>query len=211
MLKIDIVIPTCKNLKEIESQRLEIQKNTSEENYLGIWISGFLISASKNRNEVHKACKGDIIVSLDDDIQGFYPGWLTKIVTPLIEDENIRFASARLMNKDGSIGFMMTSKKDLSQDYEIVSRCPTSAFAYRRKDFEELKGFWNEFSLPFDENFIGSGWEDDAICHDLVKRFPETKIIINNKVKLIHLNEQKNQKENLAINKEYFYKSGRNK
>ncbi len=103
----------------------------------------------------------------------------------------------------------MTSKKDLSQDYEIVSRCPTSAFAYRKKDFDSLVKFWNKSSLPFDEGFIGSGWEDDAICHDLKTKFSKSKIIINNKVRLIHLNEQKNQKENLQINKDYFYKTGR--
>lgn len=208
-MKIDIVIPTCKNLAEIQDQILAIQKNTSEENCLGIWASAKNVSAAKNRNESHKQGQGEIIVSLDDDISGFYPGWLTEIVRPLLENDFIRFASARLINPNGQLGFMMTSKKDVSQNFEFVSRCPTSAFAYRRKDFDSLVNFWNKRSLPFDEGFIGSGWEDDAICHDLKVKFPDAIIAINNKVKLFHKNEQKNQKENLQINSDYFYKTGR--
>lgn len=207
MDNVDVLIPTCKSYDSIVGQVKEIVKNSPQ--VYSIHASCFLKSAAINRNYCHGKATTNIVVSCDDDIEGYYPGWLEELIRPLGEDKDIRLVSARLMNNDGTIGFMMTSKNDISQDYEAVFRCPTSCFAYRKKDFDELMGFWNKDSWPFDENFVGSGWEDNAICHDLKKKFIGTKIIINNRVKLIHRNEQKNQKENLLINKECFYRGGR--
>lgn len=208
---IDIIIPTCKVKKEISDMLFEIELNTPEE--YAICYTCLPLWASINRNIAHTFVSGNsqFIVSLDDDIRGFYPGWLTDIVQPLREDESIRFASARLMRPGGrEANFMMTSRNDMREKHEIVPRCPTSAYAYRKSEFDALIGFQNKYSKPFDEMFKGSGWEDNAICHDLKKKFPDTKIIINNRCKLIHINEEKYQKEFLQENKRYFFSSGRN-
>lgn len=202
---IDIVIPTCKVKEIVRVQIEEIEKNTPEENR--IIASCIFASASINRNYVHAKTENEFVVMLDDDITGFYPGWGTDIIQPLKDNPNIFFASARLLKPDKTVGFMMASKKSLDGDLEEVPRIPTACFAYRRKEMDELMGFHNETSLPFDIMFKGSGWEDNAICYDLKKKFPGAKIVINNKCKLIHINEEKEQKKFLAENKAYFFKT----
>lgn len=210
MTTVYIVIPTFKKYSDIQRQLNDITVKMPDSCFvLGTCFPG---SAAENRNIAHSAAScSDIIVSLDDDITGFYEGWLSDMIQPLLEDSSIRFASARFLKPDGkSLGFMMTSKNDMRREYEEVPRCPTSAYAYRKDDFDALKGFWNETSQPFDTRFKGGGWEDNAICHDLKKKFPDTKIIINNKCRLIHINEMKNQLGNIfKENKEYFFASGR--
>lgn len=207
---ISVIIPTCKSKKQISDTLFEIEINTPEQ--YSIVYTCLSLSASLNRNIAHSFVSddSDIVVSLDDDIRGFYPGWLTDIIQPLKEDASIRFASARLMRPGGrEANFMMTSRNDMRDKYEVVPRCPTSAYAYRKSEFDSLIRFHNETSKPFDEVFKGSGWEDNAICHDLKKKFPDTKIVINNRCKLIHINEEKNQKMFLQENKQYFFSSGR--
>lgn len=104
----------------------------------------------------------------------------------------------------------MSSKFILNTDLEEVPKCPTSCFAYRKEDFDALIKFHNEKSLPFDEIFEGSGWEDTALCYDLKARFPGTQIVINNKCKLIHRNEMKNQLGDIfQRNKKRFLDGGR--
>lgn len=207
---ISIVIPTCKPQDDIRNMLVDIETNTLE--WHKVIHTCLPLPAARNRNIAHASVRREVqfVVSLDDDIQGFYPGWLTDIIQPLKEDETIRFASARLMKPGGrEVNFMMTSSFDLKNKYEDVPRCPTSAYAYRKKDFDSLFEFYNKDSLPFDENFKGSGWEDNALCHDLKMRFPDSRIIINNQCKLIHVNEEKNQKQFLQENKKYFFSSGR--
>lgn len=207
-MRVYIVIPTCKKHDGVVRQLEAIKDNTPEDHY--ILATCTPESAAENRNLAHSMASADIVVSLDDDVKGFYLGWLTDIVGPLLEDEKIRFASARFMKPDGkSPAHMMTSIYDMTKKYEEVLRCPTSAYAYRKADFDALKGFWNETSQPFDTIFTGSGCEDDAICHDLKKKFSDTRIVINNDCKLIHLNEMKNQSVNLKENRARFDKSGR--
>lgn len=204
----DIIIPTCKTEKDIESQLVEIEFKTPEEHRIIATCKP--VSAAKNRNYAHSWTKSDIVIMMDDDIRGFSDKWLTTLIQPLLDDINVRFCSARFLKVDGRTpNFMMTSKSNLLSDYEDVPRCTTGCFAYRKEDFDALIGFWNKDSKPFDENFIGSGWEDNGICFDLKKKFPGTKIVINNKCKVIHVNEMKNQQPYLKQNKEYFYNSGR--
>lgn len=201
----NIVIPTYKQMLEVLSQTSEIRLNTPEKHE--IIASCNNQSAAKNRNWVHSQAKSDIIIMMDDDIAGFYPGWLSTLIKPLNEDTNVRLVSARLMKPNGSFAGMMTSKCKTDSRLELVPRIPTACFAYRKSDLDALIAFHNDTSLPFDEEFKGSGWEDNALCHDLYMRFPNAKIMINNECKLIHLNEEKEQKKYLSENKAYFFKT----
>lgn len=200
---IDIVIPTCKLKETVIQQIEEIEKNTLEEHR--IVASCIFASAAINRNYVHAKTTEEFVIMLDDDMTGFYPGWELDMILPLKENKDIYFSSARLLKPDRTLGFMMTSKRNTLEDLEEVPRIPTACFAYRRKEMDELIGFHNETSLPFDIMFKGSGWEDNGVCYDLKKRFPKAKIVINNNCQLIHINEEKEQKKYLAKNKEYFF------
>lgn len=206
-MKVDILIPTLKPFEDVKSQVRGIHEMYPDNRVFATCLEA---SAAINRNKAHKEANTEIVISLDDDITGFYQGWVEDLIRPLKKNQDIRFVSARLMKSDGvTPNFMMTSKFNLSSMYEVVPRCPTSAFAYRKVDFDYLIGYYNESSKPFDENFKGSGWEDNAICHDLKQGFPGTLIVINNNCKLIHINEEKNQKKFFMENKKYFFESGR--
>lgn len=203
--KIDILIPTCKTFNQIQSQIEEIERNTPEPHR--IIVTCLETSAAINRNFAHANAESDIVVMLDDDITGFYPNWLSDLIRPLYYSEVIKLVSARYLKIDGkTLAHTMSGNYSLSEDCVFVDKSPTACFVYRKKELDALVGFHTKSSLPFDEKFLGSGWEDDALCWDLLKRFPHTKFVINNKCKLVHINEMKNQHENntFEINKTYF-------
>ena len=81
-----------------------------------------IASASQNRNWCLDAQKGEIFVMMDDDISGFYTGWLSELVTSLVQDRDCIVMSARLLGADGKEGPMMGG--DSNRDGDIV-------FAYR--------------------------------------------------------------------------------
>lgn len=207
---VDIVIPSCKELDQIAGQIQHI-KSLYPCNRI-IPVCGKR-SAAENRNLAHGYVTARYAIMMDDDISGFFQGFVERLTAPLTEDPNIALVSARLTKQDGKTpNHMMASKLDLSGKTEEVSRIPTSCFAYRKRDLDALIGFHNSTSFPFDEGFKGSGWEDDALCADMKKKFPECKFIIVNDCKLIHTNEMKgNQVNLLQENREYFFKSGRSR
>lgn len=204
-----VVIPTCCDYTKVSAQVNEVMETI----FLGtkIFPTCTQASASQNRNIAHTSVDTKYIISLDDDIEGFFPGWAEKLLEPLESDPEIRFVSARLMRPGGKqFAHMMHSNFDVSKPLEEVPKCPTSAYAYRKADLNELIFFHNPSSVPFDHNFEGSGWEDTALCYDLKKRFPKTKIVVHNDVKLIHRNEMKNQLGAIFLkNKKYYLESGR--
>jgi hypothetical protein len=69
----------------------------------------------------------------------------------------------------------------------------TACVAFRRTD------------LRFDENFIGSGFEDDDYCYQLRAQNPKARFVVDNGVMVTHLNEMKNQRGRFFDhNKRYF-------
>ena len=182
---IDVIVVTNKpaNTPDLLS---EIEANTPEP-YNGIWTCENA-SASINRNKGLGLSSGDVVVMLDDDITGFYPGWLTQITAPLQDDE-IALVSARLMATDGTPGAMMGSGIPFDDGIHDVSlsayrgyrRVTTAAIAFRKTD------------LRFCEDYIGSGYEDTDFMNEFNKTNPDKRLVINNACRLIHLNEEKNQ------------------
>ena len=177
-----IVIPTCKPKESIQTQVDEIRSYSPDVEIITTCTNG---SASQNRNiALSKVNLGEIVIMLDDDITGFFPYWAERLIRPL-ELKDVVIVSARLMRPDGRLGIMSGDNYDMSQDYVdcfvFPKRVPTACIA-----------FVNE-GITFDESFIGSGYEDDDFCRQLSLKYPSGRFIINNTVKLIHLNEQKNQ------------------
>ncbi len=199
-MNIDIIIPSFKKTKDYkEIDNIELTRESDGE----IIFTGLRKSAAKNRNYGLKKSNAKIIIMIDDDITGFYKGWDIDLTNSLINNYEIVMISARLMNSDGTLGHMMLSKElkpqyyDLSNDFFEVKRkrLPTACIAIRRNE------------LRFDKKFIGSGFEDDDYCKQLALEYTNGKFIINNKCKLIHLNEKKNQLDKYwKKNKKYFEK-----
>lgn len=95
---IDILIPTCKSKDEIFPQLEEMNKNTPEIH--SIFTTYMNWSAAKNRNYAHRNATSPYVIMVDDDILGFFRGWATVLIEPLVNNPDIRFCSARLMKLD---------------------------------------------------------------------------------------------------------------
>jgi hypothetical protein len=160
-------------------------------------------SAAMNRNWCidHASLRnGDIAIMLDDDIDGFYPGWINDLAYSLRCDDRVVAASARLMTPDGLVA-QTCSKCYKIEPNEIEvpwnGRCviPTAAIAFRYRGHR------------FDEGFIGSGWEDNDWFAQYVEADPSCKFIQSNRCRLVHRNNMLNQKGMFwQHNQEYFHK-----
>ena len=174
----DILIPSCKHHDELKSMVSEIKRTTKDANII---LSGANVSAATNRNYCLHIAKKETVIMIDDDITGFYCGWAESLIESVTD--SVCVVSARLMTSSGAYGTMMDVEPPSwpHKKVEIVKCVPTAAIA-----------FVND-GLMFDQNFIGSGFEDtDWMIRKLIK-YPEKDIVVNNTVQLVHINEAKNQ------------------
>jgi len=186
MNETDIIIPSCKPVNELVQLIKEIERKSSG-NFQIILVSNPDFSASQNRNAGLLISTAPYVIMVDDDITGFYPAWNEILIWPLKTTPHISIVSARLVRKDGTPAPMMSSQYALTADFEEVKKVPTACVAFRQT------------IIRFDENFKGSGFEDDAFCLAM-----GPQITIYNRVKLIHLNEMKHQQEHWEHNKRHF-------
>lgn len=188
---IDIMLVTHKRSRDMVTKVKEIIENINPDEPCDLLVTSQIgQSASINRNWGLNNMKSDIFVMMDDDITGFYPGWLTDLVQPMIDDESILISTIRCLNPDGSIGPMMccngiphdTGIHDVKPcSYKKYKRFPTACIAIRKND------------VRFDEGFKGSGYEDTCYGNQISQMYPDYRIVINNNCKLIHLNNMANQ------------------
>jgi len=204
-MKVDIIIPSCKDRSECEQQIRDIERTRTTEGK--VIFTGLKASASVNRNRGIDLSDADILIQCDDDTTGFFPGWDEILIKPLIEKDNVSIVAARLLNVNGTIGFMMGDPKKCLLDGDIVEtsepRLATACVAFK---FDP--------SIRFDENFLGSGYDDTDFNNQYLQKYPDMKFVINNKCRIIHINEMKNQKNRAqgcdqdywTHNKTYFLK-----
>lgn len=137
-------------------------------------------SAAINRNYGLDRATSSVVIMIDDDTSGFYWGWIDDLVYPF-KDRSIMMVSARLMTPEGCCAGMMFGSNNLEQPVEDVEAIPTACCAMRNMGFR------------FDERFIGSGFEDTEASLRLRQIYPDHRIVINNKCKIIHKNVMQNQ------------------
>ena len=184
---IDIIFVTHKT-DEATMQRFEEVRASLDPLKHSLIFTGQPASASINRNYGLAIAQSDIIVMLDDDMRGFYEGWVDDLIKPL-EDDRVILVSARLLNPDGSIGSCMGAGglpvegvcEANRSAYRGYFRLPTACIAFRKNP------------LRFNEGFVGSGYEDSAFMNDLCVRYPGKIFVVNNNCKLIHENRQVRQ------------------
>jgi len=102
-----------------------------------------------------------------------------------------------LLTRYGKPGCMVGENYDMNKEFAEVEQrqLPTTLIAFRNNH------------IRFDEMFIGSGFEDNDFCRQFGREYPNGKFVICNRVKVIHLNEMKNQKGRYwEVNKNYFLK-----
>ncbi len=187
--EIDILIPTIKSWLVMRPLADEIERYTMTPHQLVVTCQdGY--SAAQNRNLALKVARCPIRIMLDDDICGFFAGWETALVRPLLDDPSIGVVSARLLRPDGSgrAGPNCADNYDLDTPLIWVNQrndgyigIPSACIAFR------------DNGILFDEEYVGSGWEDADFCCQVKVKYPDAKFVINNAVKLVHINEMKNQ------------------
>lgn len=185
MCRIDVIIPTCKMLDKVRVLIDMLEENTPEPHRIIATCQE--VSAGKNRNYGLEIAESPIVVMIDDDMKGFFPGWLSKIIQPIEEDRNVCMVLARLLNPDGTPAQNSSDNYDMKSKWCYVQRkvLPSSAIAMR------------DIGLRFDTVYIGSGFEDTDMCFQYHQTNPKYEFVINNECPLIHLNEMKNQKGNV--------------
>jgi len=178
---IDVIIPTCKTAQATAPQ-VDAILDTA-----GCLAKIFVTceptwSAAQNRNLGLKSADLDIVVMVDDDVCEFPPGWLYHLTGTLETEHECVLVSARLLNEDGTPGPMTGEPPPTaSTGLTVAKRLPTACIAFRND------------GLRFDENFVGSGFEDDDFCAQLRQKYPTGTFIINEDVRVVHKNEMKNQ------------------
>jgi hypothetical protein len=166
------------------------------------------VSASANRNDCIRWAKeqgAEIIIMIDDDISGFYKGWISDLIIPLKIDKNIPMISGRLIKPDGSFTQQMgcfaapTGNTCLfpANDFQGKNLVCSALIAWR---VEMLDGLW------FDEVYQGSGYEDTDFCRQIHAKYPGQPIMITNTCRLVHANEGKGQQQHNLKNKAYYEK-----
>ena len=195
---IDICIPTLKPPSAIEKQITAIKWYTGTP--CRIITSCAPGSAAENRNRCLSKTTSNITIMVDDDVSGFFNGWEKELVAPLLADKDVCVVSARLLNPDGTVQNTCCSTKKLDPHWlEIKPRAehvmPAAAIAFRN------------LGLRFDEQYVGSGYEDGDFCRQYFARDEKSKFILTNDCRMIHGNEMKNQgHDNLITNRAYFRK-----
>ncbi len=189
---VDIIIPTNKKKFQILSLIDELHKKTPKANLIPTCKN---VSAAVNRNYGLMQSKSDIVIMVDDDVEGFFAGWEAQLIKPLINTD-VAMVSARLLTNSGDLGQMVGHNYDTSKPLVEVEcrQLPTACIAFRND------------GTRFDNNYIGSGFEDNDFCFQLINKYGKgAKFLINNEVSLIHRNEMKNQGGiNWKHNQSYF-------
>lgn len=184
----DIIFVTNQKSEGWERRYDALRKTVS--NFDHVIFTGLDASASVNRNVGLDKVKSDILIMIDDDIEGFYEGWIDDLTRPMWGSNKIACVSARLLNSDKSPGSMMGNNNIYTKGYHLAMRSgykdyfrlPTACLALRKN------------RLRFDEGYIGSGYEDTDFLNNTNKYYPKDyEFFINNDCALVHLNEQKSQ------------------
>jgi len=177
---VDIIIPTCKEPETVAHSVADVGTFSPG---CKIIVTCLGACAAVNRNAgLNLAGDGHFVIMVDDDISGFFWGWWEELIRPLA-DQSVVMVSARLMRPDGKPGTMSGCNYEVDPDTVDVLRreLPTACVAFRKDE------------LRFDGEYIGSGFEDTDFCYQLRQKYPAGRFVINNRVRLVHANEQKNQ------------------
>jgi hypothetical protein len=191
---LDIIIPTIKTQPEIATMVDEILATAGCP--VNVIATCQQISASKNRNFGLNCSTNEHIIMVDDDVEQFPINWALQLSNVLTTYPNCVMVSAQLANQDGTAGYMMGGcqihKSGITAAHE--HKLPTACVAVRRNN------------LRFNEDYLGSGIEDDDYCLQLCKEFPSAEFLVCHSVWVVHRNERKFGTEFWNHNVEVFNK-----
>jgi hypothetical protein len=188
--KIDIIIPSCKTKDECINQINDINRTRKTQG--DIIFTGLDKSAAINRNYGLKQANTSVVIMLDDDVTNFYQDWDWILIKPLLDFPDLySLVTPRFVDEHGNtIGQLGDcSQKDIPPEYITIAK-------HTRETNLNIIGstciaFDKSTNILFDENYLGATYEDADFCMQFKQKYPQKKIIINNKCKLMHLMEAK--------------------
>lgn len=176
-LTTDIVVPAYRPNAGLQNLLGEIAEK-SVQPYRLIVVSAQK-SAAMNRNAGLSASNSRYVIMCDDDVCDLPMGWNRTLLQLLKENPHLLAISARLMNKDGTIGRNTANNYSVSSPLVDVGMIPTACCIFRRSD------------VLFDEGYVRAGWEDTDFFMQMKQRL-SGGFAIANQVRVVHLNEEKN-------------------
>jgi glycosyltransferase involved in cell wall biosynthesis len=190
---VDVIIPTILPPERVRAQVAQIHATAGVP--VNVIATCQQASAAINRNYGLARARSDIIFMLDDDITGLPEDWAVRMIEAMASNPRCVMCSPRLLNLDGTMGIMAGFPTKYYEGCEVLgSRELLTAFIAIRNT-----------SIRFDVNYIGSGFEDNDYCRQLVVRFPDAEFICIHDLLAVHRNEKKNQHgEYWQKNKRYF-------
>ena len=180
---IDIIIPTFKKYTEVAPLVTEITFNTPEPHRIIATCQEQ--GAAINRNIGLKLAPEPFCVMLDDDITQFYPYWLTDLIVGVTMQPEAIVCAARLTFPRGLLT-MGVGPGNREKDLFVAEndRVATGCIAINRKALGPI---------TFDEEYIGSGYEDTDFMQQIKRHHGPGRVWVNNRCQLMHLNEMKLQ------------------
>lgn len=188
-MHVDITIPTCKQPDEVAALVAEIEATATGDGQIIATCQP--VCAAANRNYALSRATAPLVIMVDDDISKLPKGWDDALAAVLVEHPRGVMVSARLLNTDGKPGQMLGSPPDRKGEVVLATRSelPTACICVRND------------GLRFDEDYIGSGWEDTDFCKRLCSLYYEQpEFYVHNGVRVTHANEQKEQREHFRTN-----------
>lgn len=191
--RVDIIIPTCKK-DSLAVERRAAGALITAGIPVKFIITGQDESAAFNRNYGLARARSEIRIMVDDDVTSFPDDWAKNLISVLYSLPECEMVSAFLINPNGSPAVMMGYTKPRgsgvhpAEGPHLISAC----IAFRRND------------LRFDQRYIGSGWEETDYCMQLRALKPDCHFLVHEDVRVVHLNEQKNQSEYFETNRTHF-------
>lgn len=111
--------------------------------------AGVRVSIPHQRNAGVRAARGEIIVFTDAGCRP-EPGWLVRLIAPLLQDEHIAVGLA--LATPGSTGlYDRGARQALESPY--ITECSTINLAFRRTAFDAVGGFDEGFAYGSDVDF----------------------------------------------------------
>lgn len=193
---LDIIIPTCKSLEEVQP----LVNHAFQTAMFHVQVIPTCVtnaSAAENRNIGLDKAQSPIVIQIDDDITRLPVGWVPSMLAPFASDPRVVMVSARHRSIEGDIhpGRMMGGTPLAPRFAQAPQRkLPTSIVAHRND------------GLRFNEDYLGSGFDDDDFCAQLREKYPDGIFVVDNQLVVIHVNEMKNQLCHWNHNKEVFEK-----
>ncbi len=176
-LEADIVVPAFVPTETLARLLQDIPAKTAPP--YNLILVGNHQSAARNRNYGLDRARSGFVIMCDDDIAELPYGWNRKLVYALKEHPEFAAISGRLMRPNGRPGDNTSQNYDLDRPLVRVDHIPTACCIFRRTE------------VRFDEKYVRAGWEDTDYFMQL-RQAHGGEVGISNDVKVVHLNEEKN-------------------